>query len=137
MWKREIKFHPNQTPAHRAYQAKSTRRDDARKARMCDALQFWRLCFTPQCKRRHACSGDPQACFTAKWEIVPDEVKEWLRAAQTLRQSGLSPRDAMQQARAEVARVKEVEAAAARALQAAPPARVERVEPPMPRVRTL
>ena len=139
MWKRTIKFRPDQTPAQRAYQVKSTRREDARKQRMCDALKFWMFCPTPLCRRRHRCSGDPQACFTAKWEVVPEEVKEWLRAARSLRANGLSAREAMQQAHAEVARVKEMEAAARRALDAAlpNPAAPPEVVQPQPRVRSL
>jgi hypothetical protein len=141
MWKRKINFVKGQTAEQRAYQEKSTRRSDRRRARMCDALKFWGVCATPLCRRRHACSGDPEACFETKWPIVPDEVKEWLRAARALRASGLSPQQAMQQAHAEVARVKEAEAAAQRALEraaAAPkPAAPPEIAPPAPRVRRL
>jgi hypothetical protein len=139
MWKREIKFHPDQTPAQRAYQIKSTRRDDARMQRRCDALKFWTICSTPLCRRRHRCSGDPQACFTTKWEVVPEEVKEWHRAVRTLHMRGLPIRQAIQQAAGELARVKEDEAAARRALDAAlpKPAAPPEVAPPTPRVRRL
>jgi hypothetical protein len=139
MWKRTIKFNPDQTPEQRAWQEKWVRRDDARRVAMCNALQFWRACHTRECKRRHACSGDPQACFTRHWEHYPEEAKVWFRAVAKLRQDGLSTQQAMQRANDEMARVEEAEAAARRALDAAlPPPQDRAASPPiLPRVRTL
>ena len=134
MWKRTTKFAAWQTPEQRAYQAKLVRRDDARRLAMCNALQFWRACRTRECKRRHACSGDPQACFTQKWEQFPEAAKDWFRAVRKARQDGLSMEQAIARATAELAREAEIVAKfeAARA-----PAEAPRFTPPTPRVRGL
>jgi hypothetical protein len=65
-------------------------------------------------------------------------VKAWLRATKILRDSGLTTRQAIHGASAEMARAAEIEAAAKRASQPAPPpTEIQRPVPPTPRVRTL
>ena len=119
MWKRTTKFRPDQTPEQRAWQAKHERRDDARRIAMCNALQFWRACRIRECKRRHACSGDPHACFARQWEQFPESGKAWFRAVAKARRDGLSTRQAMRQTSAEMAQ--EGEAAAKLAATAVAP----------------
>ena len=120
MWKRTTQFHPDQTPEQRAWQAKNERREDARRIAMCNALQFWRACRIRECKRRHACSGDPHACFARQWEQFPESGKAWFRAVAKARRDGLSTRQAMRQTSAEMAQEAE---AAAKLAATAPPQR--------------
>ncbi len=138
MWKREIKFSPDQTPQQRAYQLEWTQRDDASKAALCNLLMFWRRCPVRACRRNHACSHDPQACFDRHWPHVPETDKIWLRGFVKAQKDKLPLEQAIERANAEVARVAEMEAAAQRAFEnRAAPTEAQRDEPPTPRVRSL
>ena len=105
MWKRTMTFADWQTPTQRATQAEMWRRDDAQRLAMCNALQFWRACGKRACQRQHTCAGDPHACFTRHWALVPEDQKVWLRAGIKARKDGLSPEMAARAADAEQARV--------------------------------
>jgi hypothetical protein len=98
------------------------RQDDAKRVMMCNALQFWRVCDERACRRRHTCSGDPQACFTRHWSQFPEDGKVWLRAGIKARVDGLSPQAAARAADAEVARHVALMAKHARPAAAAAPA---------------
>jgi hypothetical protein len=39
------------------------------------------LCGKGKCRRDRACSGDPVACFDGKWQALPEEFKNDVRAA--------------------------------------------------------
>ena len=50
-------------------------------AKLNDALRLWQSCERPACRRRHRCSHDAHACFQRHWSVMPQEEKEYWRAA--------------------------------------------------------
>ncbi len=138
MWKRKIRFFEGQTPEQRAHHEKSTRRDDALRANLCTAFEFWRACGRPICKRRQACSHDPQICFDTHWFAMPEEIRWLIRAAAKARCDGLPPDQASRRAVAEVEAMLARQAALRQSLDAArPPDETPHRAPPAPRVRGL
>ena len=70
-----------ETPERRALSERESRKREATQRKRCDLLKFWRMCATAQCRRNHACSGDPDACFRRHWSLMPEQEKEWIRGA--------------------------------------------------------
>jgi len=62
---------------------------DSRKRFQCDLFEFWRQCPRTRCQRIHACSGrDPHACFAHHQAALPDDHKDWARAAILAKSTG-------------------------------------------------
>ena len=51
------------TPEQRARAALARKREGATAASAGNAMQFWRMCASPRCRRQRSCTGEPQACF--------------------------------------------------------------------------
>lgn len=85
-------FSFEQTPEQRAVQARWDRLQRRRNELGCRLLQCWDACVRPGCRRKRACAGDPEACFTRHWAMVPEDRKEylrgWIKAAATTRDPG-------------------------------------------------
>ena len=77
------------TPKQRAEYEAYARQERAKKRALCGVLQFWRGCKLRQCKRRHACAGEPYDCFDRSFRAMSEDLKVWLRAAATAAKSGL------------------------------------------------
>lgn len=71
---------------------------------LCRALQFWRVCGKPPCRRALACVGDAQACFRKFWWELPEEARVWVRAVIRESAGGLGRKAAARAADAEVVR---------------------------------
>lgn len=107
---------------------------------LCRALEFWRVCGKPVCRRALDCMGDAEACFRRFWPEIPERTKVWIRAAIAARAGGMGNKAAALAADAEVARWHELQ------MRYAPkPASPEPVKhseapkrvAPMPRIRML
>jgi hypothetical protein len=68
--------------------------DVAARRRYCTWLQYWRDCTMPACRRAHACTGDPTACFIRHWMHLSDPAKAWVSAAIHAIERGLTTRSA-------------------------------------------
>ena len=75
---------------------------------LCTHFLFWTVC-QPRCQRAKSCMGDPKACFDRWWPHVPEEHKNWFRAAIMALKDGMTPQQACTHAEAEVARWREQE----------------------------
>jgi hypothetical protein len=119
------------------------------KARVCNKLQLWADC-TRRCRRMHRCTGDPVKCFDGWWRAQSWESKMYFRTYIKARaRRGLSAKDAIDVAEAELARMQaeaEQAAAAAETNAAAQSnregadaaaAKAPTRETPMPRIRVL
>jgi hypothetical protein len=61
-----------------------------------NTLKFWRMCLRPRCQRGKSCLGDDaRDCFKRHWEIVPEEIKMWIRFAFKARAAGATVQEAM------------------------------------------
>ena len=56
----------------------------------CTHLMFWMDCGHKKCLRARACVGDGNACFNLFWPIVPENMKDGVRALIKARHAGLS-----------------------------------------------
>jgi hypothetical protein len=81
MFQTKVIFADWQTPEQRKVHAAHWRKRDAGQRKINDALEFWRGCAKPACRRGRTCASDMHACFARNWALVPDEAKEWLRGA--------------------------------------------------------
>lgn len=112
---------------------------------LCRALQFWRVCGKPPCRRALDCKGDAQACFRHFWRQFSEETRVWVRAAIAASAGGLKNKAAGLAADAEVARWQEIQQrfAPKPAPDAAPatPSVLTKphdtTPPPSPRIRSL
>ena len=93
-----------ETAKQREWQTKHQAEDTAMMRALCKMLKFWRACAQKLCRRTHACSGDPHACFARWWPPIPEDEKVWFRAMIKARVAGLGPREIVKAADAEVAR---------------------------------
>ena len=134
-------------------QAEAQRRNDANRRQelaarrnMFSHFGMWTVCPGKACMRARACRGDVERCLNERWHpLVPPRLKILLQKASALMANGMSPREAVAAAEADIAR-HDAAAAAARAstpVPAAPasqpvnmPPRI-RKSPPGPRVRSL
>jgi hypothetical protein len=112
---------PASRSAGRAADKHAGRRDAARGGSMptmprrpSELFQFWRACTEAQCSRARACRGESRACFDRHWPLLPEEAREWFRAAIRALSAGASPHDA------DAAGCAAAEAYRAEAAQAAP-----------------
>ena len=48
--------------------------------RWADHLALWRLCDKAACRRLHGCCGEVRSCFPARFELLPDGVRDWFLA---------------------------------------------------------
>jgi hypothetical protein len=71
---------------------------------LCRALQFWRVCGKPSCRRASDCMGDALACFRWFWWRMPEEARVWVRAAIRTSAGGLGRKAAAKAADVEVVR---------------------------------
>jgi hypothetical protein len=102
--------HPDQiTAEQKASHAKDAAEDMASMRFVCTLFRFWRVCTQKSCRRALRCSGDAHTCFARWWPHVPEQVKVQFRAKIKARCAGLSPREAVKAAKAEVARWRELE----------------------------
>ncbi len=114
---------------------------------LCGALQFWRVCGKPACRRACDCRGDAQACFRRFWWQMPEHARVWVRAVIRESAGSRGRKTAVKVADAEVARWQSLQARYAPAQVSAPaalPAPADRATPDrtvpdraMPRIRTL
>jgi hypothetical protein len=79
MFQTKVTFTERQTPEQRKAHAAHWRRRDAHFRRFNTALDFWRTCGKPVCRRQRSCAGDMHACFEHNWALVADEDKEYWR----------------------------------------------------------
>lgn len=68
-----------------------------------DLLEVWRGCEKSACVRARSCRRGDSACLTAFMQAMPDEGRRVFRYALENRSNGLSPGEALEQARARVA----------------------------------
>ncbi len=138
-----------QEAAQRENEARRRRALESRRG-VCTVLRFWEVCADKRCKRARGCAGDVEACFDLFWPQVPEDLKDEMRQAIVLVRDGMSPRQAMTEARefaAQRRRIAQEMAAREAAPCAAPPPaesapiRITRERPPThhigPRVRRL
>ena len=104
MRKRTMTYADWQAPEQRKALVASERRNRANSA-LSDILVFWRFCGQPVCRRRHACSGDPDACFARQWALCSEDAKVGIRAFMDARAAGLSDQRAFDAADAKSADV--------------------------------
>jgi hypothetical protein len=112
---------------------------------LCRALQFWRVCGKPPCRRALDCRGDAQACFRQFWWQLPEEARVWIRAAIAASAGGMGNKAAGLAADAEVARWQDLQqryapklASDAAPAQPSVPAKPREPTPaPSPRIRSL
>jgi len=90
MFRREVKFTEFQrTPQQRQAHVRMIRQRDADRAKLCNILRFWTICSKGKCHREGRCSGDPIACFDAKWKELPAAFKDALRVMTQASRRGL------------------------------------------------
>jgi hypothetical protein len=68
--------------------------DIAARQRYCTWLEHWRACDTPTCRRDHACTGDPTACFARHWQGYSDAARVWARTGMHALDAGVTMRSA-------------------------------------------
>jgi hypothetical protein len=68
--------------------------DIAARRRYCTWLEHWRACGTPACRRDHACTGDPTACFVRRWWHYSETARVWARAGIYALDAGTTMRSA-------------------------------------------
>jgi hypothetical protein len=71
-----------------------TPRDIAARQRYCTWLEHWRTCGTPACRRHHACTGDPTACFVGHWRRYSATARAWATAGMHALDAGTTMRSA-------------------------------------------
>jgi hypothetical protein len=104
--KRKREFHPEQTTEQRKIQEKMWARQDAGTRTICNWFQFWRICREKPCRRAQSCSGDMHDCHARHWPLVPEDLKNWFRAALKALAAGHSPEEAARIAQGEEARAR-------------------------------
>jgi len=67
-----------------------------------DALEVWRGCKKPACKRAKSCQRGDGACFIANMQALPDEDRRLFRYALENRNAGLDADEAFDRAEARV-----------------------------------
>ena len=67
-----------------------------------DALEVWRGCDKPACKRAKSCRRSDGACLTACMQALPDEDRRLFRYALENRSAGLDGDEAFDRAEARV-----------------------------------
>lgn len=77
--------------------------DNARRL-MNTFMGYWHVCGVAGCKRKRGCAGDPHACFDRWWPVTPEAMKVEFRAIITALGAGRTPQQALDDAKAEVAR---------------------------------
>jgi hypothetical protein len=82
-----------QAEMRRALADKRTEVDGTRA--MCTIFASWRRCRRLDCRRHHACCGDPLACFARYWGGYPRPYLQWITAAAQAREIGHAMQDAM------------------------------------------
>jgi hypothetical protein len=128
----------HRTPEQRAAGERWLRREEAAGRVRCNALQFWRWCETPRCRRNHACSGEPRACFERHWALFPDDVKELIRGFLVAAHAGATKEERVRAGEARrLAYLKMLEAKAARAAEQASPPAAGADQPVETRIRRL
>ena len=80
------------------------RRKRKAKFALSNALVFWRICGQRVCQRRHACSDNPDACFTRQWARRSGDAKAGMGAFFDALAAGLSYERALAAADAGCAR---------------------------------
>ena len=69
-------------------------RDAPARQRYCTWLQYWRDCASPACRRAHACTGDPTACFLGRYMRLSEAARVWVIAGIHALDLGLTARNA-------------------------------------------
>ena len=87
------------TEPQRRQQDEQTRRNTH------DFFQFWMMCQEKPCARSRRCVGELYPCFSRHWPLVPEEQKNWFRAAIKALAGGVSKQEAARIADAEAARI--------------------------------
>jgi hypothetical protein len=82
------------TAAQQAAQARMDAEQAAMRRWQCNLFGFWRDCEQRACRRAKRCSGDSVACLTARFPLLPEEIKIWYRATIKARCAGLSANEA-------------------------------------------
>jgi hypothetical protein len=82
----KLPFADWQTPEQRESTARLWRKQDAARRFQCNLMQFWRMCTKPVCRRNRTCSSEPDICFERNWALVPEDEKEWVRGATTVKE---------------------------------------------------
>lgn len=77
-----------------AEEAADDLRDAPVRKRYCTWLQYWRDCEAPACRRAHACTGDPTACFLGRYMRLSEAARVWVIAGIHALDLGLTARNA-------------------------------------------
>lgn len=87
------------------------RQKEAAKRKLNTGFLFWTACSHRSCRRAQACRGDVERCFNRCWPHVPEDVKVYFRTFITaISKDKLSGPEAVQHAKQEVARWRDIEA---------------------------
>jgi hypothetical protein len=128
----------HRTPEQIATGERWARRHEADGRVRCNAMQFWRMCATPRCRRHRSCSGEPQACFERHWALFPEDLKEWVRGVIVASHAGATKEERVRAGEARrMAYLKMLEAKAAPAAEQAAMSDAATDQPAEVRIRRL
>ena len=69
----------NSASQNQAAHQRMLRKNDLTQRKLCNVLEFWRMCMMPRCRRNQTCQGEGQQCFERHWQPLPEDVKDEIR----------------------------------------------------------